>query len=159
MTLPAAMNEPSAGARNSNELRRKPNRKPRRPLSVTITGAVVLSLAALHGVRLVLALVNWDFLRSLLPFSPAYLALSGAVWGALFSVCAWRLWRGLRYGRELTLAVTLLFFVYFWLDRALLAANPDRNINWPFVLGASLIWLAWLTWTFSRSKVRSFFER
>ncbi len=159
MSLPAEMDAPPADDVPPAGLRPKPDRKTRRPLSVTITGAVVLSQAAFYWTRFILALVNWDFLHSLRPVLPLRLAISGAVWGALFAISAWRLWRGLRYGREFALALALLFLAYDWLERTLLAANRDWNVNWQFALGVNLVWLAWLAWTFSRRRVRSFFER
>ncbi|MCZ7553636.1 MAG: hypothetical protein M5U05_13790 [Anaerolineales bacterium] len=141
---------PAAGARRSAPARR--------PWSVTITGAAVLSLAVVYWMRFALALTNWDFLRRLLPFSPVYLALTGAVWGALAVACVWRLWLGLRYARELALAFSVLFSVYYWLDRLLAAGQRDWSVNRPFALGINILWLAWLGWAFSRRGTRRFFE-
>jgi len=147
------------GAKTLDPPQRETPQRSRRPWGVTISGAAVLTLAVAYWMRFALALSNWDFLRSLLPFSPIYLVLTGAVWGALALVCVWRLWLGLRYARELTLALSLLFSVYYWLDRLLVAGQKDGGINYPFALGINIIWLAWLAWVFSRRGARRFFER
>jgi hypothetical protein len=112
---------------------------PSRPKGVTLLVVVVLSFAAFYLVRFVDALVNWKFLTEILPFSPAYLAVSGLVWFAAEVVLAWGLWRGRSWSRPLYWLILLGFSLYFWLDRFFMPGYPQRNANWLFVLISEIV--------------------
>jgi hypothetical protein len=131
--------------------------KPRRPLSVTILGCLVLIVTMANWVQMWLSIKEWDFLVGLLPFSPAYLALSGLFWGLAGSLLTWGLWRGKAWAPRSTRLATPAFSLYYWANRLLLAGYTGRNANWPFVLTITLILVAWSFWKLSRPRIRNFF--
>ena len=93
---------------------------------------VVLIVAGMNLVRLGQSLAGWKFLETLLPVSPAYLAVTGLVWGALGLLAAWRLWQGQTWARWFGLAFIISFSVYYWVDRLFLPSYPGRNSDWLF---------------------------
>ena len=131
--------------------------KPRRPASVTLLAGLVLMVAMVYLTRLFQAILEWELLSDLLPISPAYLAVSGLVWGVVFTCLAWGTWRGRIWALRWSWWALLAFSLYYWLDRLFMASYPGRNTNWPFSLGANLLVLAWSRWVLSRPKTRSFF--
>jgi hypothetical protein len=92
----------------------------------------VLTFAAFYLARLYNALAQWKFLAGVLPFSPAYLAVTGLVWGLVGLCLAFALLFGWRSARRLFWAVFLGHGLYFWLDRFLLPGSPERSLNNPF---------------------------
>jgi hypothetical protein len=66
----------------------------KRPFLVTLLAVVVLLLAMVNGGRTTIALTRWTALGALDLSIPLWLvAISGAVWGAIWLVEAWGLWR------------------------------------------------------------------
>ena len=57
--------------------------KPHRPASVTLVALGVLTIASLRLIRLVLAVLDWDFIGTLPGISPVYLVLSGLLWAVV----------------------------------------------------------------------------
>jgi hypothetical protein len=131
--------------------------KPRRPFSVTLLGWLVLFVAMLNLVRLILSIQFWDFLMSVLPFSPLYLSLSGLVWFCAGLAVAWGVWRGKTWAVPAFWLAALGFVVYYWIDRILLAGYVGRNNNWMFAAGANILIVLWCFWVFSRPRAREFF--
>lgn len=135
------------------------NRQPRpgRPFSVLLLAAVVLSSAGLSLIRLAQAAGQWAFWAEFKSYLPAYLVFSGLVCGLIGLAVFWGLWCGRPWAPRITRFAALAFAFYYWLDRLLLAAYPQRSANWPFALGLTLALLAWTWWVFSRPKVKQFF--
>ena len=131
--------------------------KTRRPSGVTLLAGLVLIVAVVYLIRFALAIINWELLTELLPISPAYLAVSGLVWGVALPPLAWGLWRGQRWARRWTMIALLVFSLYYWCDRLLMPGYPGRNVNWLFSAGVNLLLLAWSWWILSRPKARAFF--
>jgi len=131
------------------------NRK--RPLGVTLLACLVLIVAVINIIRLVEILQGWAFLVELLPFSPAYLALTGLVWGVVGLSLTWGIWQGQSWAPLFTGLAMLTYSVYYWVDRLLMPGNTDRNSNWPFAASVNLLVLAWGFWILSRRKSRNFF--
>jgi hypothetical protein len=119
---------------------------------------VVLIVAVMNLVRLGQSLVSWKFLETLLPVSPAYLAVTGLVWGTLGLLAAWRLWQGQAWARWFGLAFIILFLVYYWVDRLFLPGYPGRNSNWQFAAGMNFLLIALSVWILTRPKAKRFFE-
>ncbi len=132
--------------------------KPKRPLSVSLLCGVVLIVAVMNLVRLAQSLASWKFLETLLPVSPAYLAVTGLVWGLLGLLAAWRLWQGQAWARWFGLAFIISFSVYYWVDRLFLPGYPGRNSNWLFSAGMNLLLIAISVWILARSMAKRFFE-
>jgi hypothetical protein len=133
-------------------------RKPNRPLSVSLLCAVVLIVAVMNLVRLGQSLASWKFLETLLPVSPAYLAVTGLVWGVLGLLAAWRLWQGQSWARWFGLAFIISFSVYYWVDRLFLPGYPGRNFNWLFSAVMNLLLIALSIWILARTKAKKYFE-
>ena len=132
--------------------------KPKRPLSVSLLCGVVLIVAGLNLVRLGQSLAEWKLLETLLPVSPAYLAVTGVVWGALGLLAAWRLWQGQIWARWFGLGYIVLFSVYYWVDRLFLPGYPGRNSNWQFSAVMNFLLIALSIWILTRPKAKGFFE-
>jgi len=131
--------------------------KPRRPFSVTLIACLVLTVTIANWARLGLSIREWDFLAGLLPFSPAYLSLSGFLWGAVGLPLIWSLWLGKNWAPGYIRLYMLAFSLYYWADRFLLAGYTDRNDNWPFALAMNLILGIWILWVLSRPRTKNFF--
>lgn len=130
--------------------------RPARPRGVTILALGVLIIAGINLLKLRQALVDWDFLRELLPISPLYLALNGLVWGFLGLALTWGLWRGQGWAPGLTRLAALLYSLYYWTDRLVLSASP-ANRNWPFMAVVNLSVFIMILWILSRRKTKAYF--
>ena len=131
---------------------------PSRPFSVTLLTVGVLTLAVLNFTRLFQTVTQWGFLAERLsPFLLVYLAISGLVWtvsGLLLSI---GLWRGSFWAPAFTRLATLLYLVYFWLDRLLTRLFVPGFANWPFLLFVTLVAVFIVFWILSRRNVKAFF--
>ena len=119
---------------------------------------VVLIVAVMNLARLTQSLVSWKFLEKLLPVSPAYLAVTGLVWGTLGLLAAWRLWQGQVWARWFGLAFIVSFSIYYWVDRLFLPGYPGRNSNWQFSAVMNFLLIALSVWILVRPKAKRFFE-
>ena len=131
--------------------------RPRRPFGVTLFALLVLSSAGLCWVRLFKAVGQWSFWAEFKPYLPAYLASSGLVWGLVGLAAFWGLWHGTVWAPRFIRLAVLVFALYAWLDRLLLAAYPERNTNWSYAASLTFLLLVWVFWILSRHKVRQFF--
>jgi len=131
-----------------------------RPFSVTLLAAVVLIFTALNGLRLVMAIRLWEFLSTLPVDVPViYLAITGAFWAGAGLVIVTGLWFGLKWDPLLTRTAIVLYAIYYWLDRLLIAESMAIAARWPFAIGLTIILLIFAFWTLSRSKARLFFRQ
>ena len=130
----------------------------RRPRSVTFLSEVVLIFAVAHLMRCGLAFSDWHFLSLILPFSPAYLAITGFAWGIAGLGVGAVLWFGNKYARTFTLGFVLLYSVYYWLDRTLISEYEQVQANWLFAIGINIIILLVSTLLLNQTKVRLFFK-
>jgi hypothetical protein len=133
------------------------NAKPHRPLAVTLFALLVLTVAAVNLIRLFLTLRDWEFLSTLLPFSPLYFVITGLFWGALGLGLCWGLWRGLSWAPRWSMAAILLYSAYIWFDRLVMPGYQARTQNWPFVLLLNLLVAGAGFLTLSHIHSRSFF--
>ena len=129
----------------------------RRPFGVTMFALLVLSFAVLNLLRLIQTFQKWDLLTALLPFSPIYLLLSSLLWTGLGIPLAWGIWRGSRLAYQLSPVFLLIYSLYLWADRLLLAVYPERLDNWLFVAALNVLILAWSFWVLTRPKTMIFF--
>jgi hypothetical protein len=130
----------------------------RRPFGVTVLSCLVFLLAAVYLTRFVQTLLTWKYLETLLPFSPAYLALTGLFWFLTALLTGWGLWRGWSFLRRATPIVLIVFSAAYWGERLFLPSYAERNENWLFVAALNLIWLAWTVFILSRPQATKFFE-
>jgi hypothetical protein len=132
-------------------------KKVRRPGFVTLVVGLGLIFTALNWLRLVLAIQNWDVVAGRMVISPAFLAISGLIWGLVGLGLAAALWLGKPWAPLAACMVALIYSAYYWAIRLVPPGYTGRNANWPFALGANLLVLAWMVWSFSRPKVKSFY--
>ena len=133
-------------------------RKIKRPWGVTLLCVAVLIVAGMNLARLAQAVREWQYLEKLLPISPAYLAVTGLVWGALGLLAAWRMGQGQAWARWFGLAYIVAFSAYYWIDRLFLPGYPGRNSNWAFSAGLNLFLIVWSVFTLIQPKAKQFFE-
>jgi hypothetical protein len=134
----------------------EPRPSPARPLSVTLLAFGVLTIAGLHLMRGIQALMQWEVIAALLPGLQVYLTLSGFLWASIGFPLAWGLWRGDNRAPRLLGWVALAYTVYFWLDRLLLRQGLEPA-NLPFAFGLTVVLLFFTFWTLSRTRARRFF--
>ena len=132
---------------------------PRRPTSVTLYALAVLTFAAFYLVRFYNALAQWEYLEDLLSFSPAYLAVTGLVWGLAGLLLAWSLWFGWQEAQNLFWFVFLGYGIYFWLDRLFMPGDPERNANNLFWIGSFVVVAVLSFWMLRRQPSKAFFVR
>lgn len=137
--------------------------KRKRPFSVTLLALAVLTFAGFHLVRLVQALSKWDFLTEWLPFSPAYLALTGLVWILILVPLSAGLWFGWRWAPRLMGLAASAYIAYFWLDRLIRTGYLSTNAG-SFQLFPVRFWIVLtvgvgliLAWIFTRPATKQFF--
>jgi hypothetical protein len=107
---------------------------------------------------MIIALSDWDFLLSLLTFSPIYLVVTGLFWSLTGFIAFYYLWRGTRFSAWLTFGYLLSFTIYFWLDRLVMPGFQGRNVDWPFTAIINGILLIWSVWVVTRPSAKRFFE-
>jgi hypothetical protein len=138
-----------------------------RPWSVTWLALGVLIIAVIDLIRFVLSIRYWFFLSSMSGISPIYLALTGFIWSAAGLFVFLGLWRAKTWAPKLMQAVALTYALYYWLDHIFLmehsvsgATGAIRVLlpsNWRFSAGVTVVSLAYMVWTLSRSKVKTYF--
>jgi hypothetical protein len=127
-----------------------------RPLGVTLLAFGVLMIAGFNLVRGIQAAIQWQFLSPLLSGLPLYQGLSGFLWAVVGVPLAGGLWRGIPWAARLMRWATLLYSVYFWLDRLLLRRGAEPA-NLPFTLGLTALVITFVFWTLSKASVRAYF--
>jgi hypothetical protein len=133
---------------------------PKRPLSVTLLAWVVLIMALLGWLRFYEVLRQWQFLQSLTPAPPVwYLALIGLVWGLVGTALLWGLVLGRAWAPHLMRVAALLYTIYYWLDRLLVADSAYIFTRWPFALGLNIALLILTLWVLARPKAQLFFQK
>lgn len=131
--------------------------RPHRPLSVTLTALGVLFFAVFYLFRLQQAVAKWDFLSQVLPFSPIYLALSGALWGLSGVIVAVAIWLGLRWAVRAVDLLAIVFAIYYAFSRLVWPGRSLDNYNLPFWLAAILIVGLLMHWVLTRPRAKTFF--
>lgn len=128
-----------------------------RPRGVTILALLVLILAVLHLTRFEQSINRWGFLQDLLPFSPAYLAINGAFWGLVGLLLVWAIWFRKTWTPQILRFAALVYSVNVWFERIILAGDPTRNTNWPFVAAVNLMALSFIFAQLVRKPVIRYF--
>lgn len=132
--------------------------KAKRPKSVTSLAVGVLTLAALHFLRLVNTITKWGYLQTLpLSVPVGFFVASGLIWGLAALFLGMGLWRGMHWSARFTQYGALAFTVYYWVDRVVLSIDPLRSTNFRFSLGANVFLLAITYWILSRPNAQLFF--
>jgi hypothetical protein len=132
---------------------------PKRSFAVTLLVVLVLTYTVFHGAALSEALRHWDFLLSLtLSVSPVYLAARSAFWLVTGLALAVGLWSGHRWAWFAAQIGATLYTIYYWLDRLFFADTSVIIVRWPFILGLTILCLAFIFFVLRLPKSRQFFK-
>ncbi len=127
--------------------------KPERPWMITLLCLGMLVPILFHGLRVVQAVRQWDFLAALpLQVPPAYLAASGLGLSLVGLAAFWSLWRGHPWAARLFWPWALAMAGAVWYERLVLAVAPGGGANWPFALVLTILLLAFPAWALTRWK-------
>lgn len=129
-----------------------------RPFYVTlIIFGVLLFIVVPNLIRMVQAIIDWQFLVNLLPISPFYLVMTGAVWGIGGLIVAVGLWQGRPRMRSIALWGGAAYVLYYWIDRLLLRSSSLGRSNETFVIAVSIIFVGLLIFALTRPRVKLYF--
>jgi len=109
-----------------------------RPLRVTILSAFVLCITAWNIMRVVSALANWNILREF-GAAPAYIMFSGLAWSAAGLWFSYITWKGLKTAWPGGLALSGLYFTWYWVDRLAIQPSPAPNTLFSAVVSTVLL--------------------
>jgi hypothetical protein len=86
------------------------------------------------------ALADWSLLRDAgLRPGPAYLVMTGIVYGLSGLAVALGLWIGWSKAGRLGRGLAFFYFAWFWIDKMLISQNAAARSNWPFMLLLSAV--------------------
>jgi uncharacterized membrane protein len=100
---------------------------------------------------------KWDFLSQVLPFSPIYLAFTGALWGLSGVIVAVAIWLGQRWAVRAVDLLAIVFAIYYAFSRLVWPGRSLDNYNLPFWLTAILIVGLLMHWVLTRPRAKTFF--
>jgi hypothetical protein len=132
--------------------------KPKRPIRITLIMMGVMYLVLLFFTRLYLTIDQWEYLTtSSSVVSPRYLAITGLIWGIVGISIVYGLWFRKRWAPILTRITSLIYLLYYWFDRLFLSKDPLKASSQPFAIGASVVIISAILWTFTRQNSHTFF--
>ena len=103
-----------------------------------------LIIAMTGWVRLYSVLNQWEWLQYLQIFPPpAYFAITGLLLGIAGLISAVGLWLMRKWGIVVTHLFITLLALWFWADQLLFTRSETSKANWPFLLGATLLFLGY----------------
>jgi hypothetical protein len=126
-----------------------------RPILVTWLSVGVLILAAVQLIRF-LAVLRIPDLGYVVP--TWYLAFRNGVWFVLMVAIGLGLSSGRRRLLNWIKLVTLLLFLWYWMDRLFLVESSIIRDNFALPALFSVVGISLFFWSLSRPKVRDFFE-
>ena len=133
---------------------------PRRPFLLSLMGDILALLTIIGWVRMGQAIATWNLQEELLGRPLAiYLVLSGALWGLCGLAVTILLLRRSRLAIRAAWAGVIFFPLTYWLERFFLVRSPQDQINWPFMLGLTLVWLALATIALRRRSTRVYLAK
>lgn len=145
-------------SRNSNL--QPSNSRPKRPFAVTLLVIVVLSTTSLGWFGLGEILRHWDFIPTLPLSIPGwYFVLLSVLLGLVGLVLAYGLWFGRNWAWYAVQIVAVLFILSYWVDRLLFAQPVFIRERWPFVLGASVLFMSYVILVLRLPRSRRYFGK
>ena len=129
---------------------------PARPGGVTSLGCGGLILAAVFLARTALSL-SLPALPLTVP--PAYLTLTGALWGSVGLLAGLGLLAGRPWAYRGAAVLTPAFVIWYWADRLLLVRTDYASRTWPAAALASLLLLGLVASVLTRPSTRRYFRR
>lgn len=153
MTIDDA-DRPAASGVRTHATRRQGFRK------TWLAWGLLLMFSAAGWMRALDAWVDWQWLSLAgVEPGPAYLVISGAVWGVLGLLSALVLLLRLRHGRAIALSGVVLIALAFWLDRLLFSYAPNSGGNTLFALLVTVVLLAAVFQSVTAPEERRLFHR
>jgi len=108
----------------------------------------VLYLGVMNLARARLALGGQSFAQTLpLTMPLAYLGTGGLVWGSVFVVAAFGVWRWWPWARKVLLAAIIVYQLHIWTNHLIFDTSAYSRQVWPFQIGISLAWIV-VVWGF-----------
>ena len=128
-----------------------------RPFLVTLLGWGVLIFTMFNAVRFGAALAQWDLLLDLSPKpGPFYIAATGLFWTLGWLTVYLSIEFKWRWVRKAILTFSILYTIYYWLDRLLFQTSQARS-NTTFVLVGTVLGLVFVIITLTLPKSRAYF--
>jgi hypothetical protein len=132
----------------------------KRPPFVTLLAVVVFILSAASLASLAAGLSRWHLFADLRLALPLWLILtSGSIWGIIWLVVAWGLWRLLPWARRTAIVCFIVYLVVNIGQQGLFAHGDYERARLPFIIGASVLLGALVTWGLTRPRVQQAFEQ
>lgn len=139
-----------------------PDRRLRRPSRVTLVAWLVLTIASVHLIRFIQAILQWDFQVEVAAVSPLYLVSTGVIWVVVAFPLGWGLLYGKTWSARVVFYTALVYTLYYWLDRIFVAQDilvASRSSPVPFMIGFNFIILAFMVWALRSKKGMAYFRR
>jgi hypothetical protein len=131
----------------------------KRPLSVTLTAVLILSLALINGWRFVALGGQLELLLQLGgSLDPRWRMGFALVWAALFLETAAAIWRRRSHSRQVAPLILFLYAVYELSLLAWFVRSPVARQGWPVDLLFYLLAVGWSYWALNRPAARSYFK-
>lgn len=123
-----------------------------RPLPVTIAAIFVLCMTTWEGLRAVVAAADRELL-STYDANPAYIITTGLVWFLAGLALLAAFMTGKRYSPLAGLILSMLYIIWYWVDRLAIQVSPARNLAFSAVVSTLLLLVfnAALFWPSSRA--------
>jgi hypothetical protein len=128
----------------------------RRPNSVTVLALFILFIAFLNLIRIIQAIVQWQFLTGVLSYTPVYPLLSGIVWSILGLTLFLGAWRGWRKSPIFITLGGVFYSIYYWIDHFALSTTPFDS-NWLFILIINGLIMITIVWFLTRGNTKAYF--
>ena len=130
-----------------------------RPFLVTLLAFVVLLLAILNVGKAAVAAGRWAVLNTLdLTMPPWLLVITGAVWGAIWLVEAWGLWRLWPPARPAAITLFIVYPIHMLAEQALFVQGPYERGLLPILAIGSALAAALVAFILTRPAVLNRFE-
>jgi hypothetical protein len=127
----------------------------RRPRSVTWLAWAVLIFSALGIIRF---FASFQIPAIELSVPTWYFTLTGALWGGIGLGLSIGLFLGRSWAAKLTRWLSVVYVLWYWLDRLLFVKTEYARGSTGAALGATMIGLSLVFWVLHRSQAASFFK-
>jgi hypothetical protein len=125
---------------------------PARPWPVTIGLVFVLCMTTWNGIRAWTVIANWDLL-SRFRANPIYTFVTGIICLILGIAFMIILLKGSRVTPACGLVLSILYVLWYWIDRLTIQLSPESNITFSIVVSivGLVIFNIFLFWPSSRA--------
>jgi hypothetical protein len=89
----------------------------------------------------------------------AYLLLAGLIWGLLGLPVLGALFVRAPWSPFMLIVASVLYPLFYWLERIFLWQDPNAHSNWPFMLLLTFVWVGLVAWGLRSAHRRQFFQR